>query len=99
MRLFILTQKNSIRVKPLPKEAPVGFKNAVGQFEIASDSVVKEVKKGVPFYFTVRLKGVGNLDRLQFPALVSNKDYRVYPPKNHKKYSRYPARNEGEFSC
>ncbi|MCO7318191.1 BatD family protein [Riemerella anatipestifer] len=73
--------KNSIRVKPLPKEAPVGFKNAVGQFEIASDNVVKEVKKGVPFYFTVRLKGVGNLDRLQFPSLVPSKDYKVYPPK------------------
>ncbi|MDY3548352.1 BatD family protein [Riemerella anatipestifer] len=73
--------KNSIRVKPLPKEAPVGFKNAVGQFEMETETLEKEVIKEKPFYFTVRLKGIGNLDRLQFPSLVPNKDYKVYPPK------------------
>lgn len=69
-------------VKPLPLEnKPTAFSGAVGKFETEVTFTPKQVTAGDPVTLTFTVKGKGNFDRIQPPALVKTDDHNVYPPK------------------
>ena len=72
-----------LRVKRLPSESPLSFKNAVGEFKIEITSPQKEqnIEVGKPINITVKLKGEGNLTKKLLPVIKETEQYKVFPPK------------------
>ncbi|MDX1680637.1 MAG: tetratricopeptide repeat protein, partial [Akkermansiaceae bacterium] len=67
-----------LQAKPLPDNAPSGFENAVGQFEIQISTEDTEVLEGDPIPIDIRVTGSGNLDTLRPPAPVSSRGWKIY---------------------
>ncbi len=70
-----------IRVLPLPKMArPKGFNGAVGQFKLSATATPQESMVGDPITVKMRIKGIGNFDRVSAPVLDVNKEWKTYRP-------------------
>lgn len=82
----ISSNELKINIKPLPKDAPKSFKNAVGNFELTIDADEKtEINKG--FDVWVKLSGEGNLHDIELPKILESEDYQVFKPKKDIKTS------------
>ncbi|MCU7614924.1 BatD family protein [Chryseobacterium sp. GMJ5] len=94
----ILSNKVKLSVKKLPDNAPVGFKNAVGNFSVnvynASQEKI-EVKK--PIHIVVKVSGEGNLTDLHLPKIQLSPDYEVFAPKITSKVMPGKAGIKGEI--
>ena len=64
--------------KPLPPNAPEGFENAIGQFEIAVNTGETNVREGDPISLTLTVTGVGNLDTIKPPAPLDSEGWKLY---------------------
>lgn len=69
-----------LNARPLPKDAPEGFTNAVGQFAMDVSAMETEVREGDPVTLSLSLSGWGNLDSLDPPTLQEPDGWKVYPP-------------------
>jgi tetratricopeptide (TPR) repeat protein len=65
-------------VLPLPKGAPEGFDNAVGQFSLGTAIKQTRVIEGEPLSLDVVVTGSGNLDNLRSPQMIDNSGWKVY---------------------
>lgn len=65
-------------VSPLPKGAPEGFDNAVGEFTIGSAIKQTEVTEGDPLALDIIVTGKGNLDKLSSPQMLEPQGWRIY---------------------
>ncbi len=65
-------------VTPLPKGAPEGFDNSVGQFTLGTAIKQTDVVEGEPLAVDVIVTGKGNLDNLRSPRLIDESGWKVY---------------------
>jgi hypothetical protein len=70
--------KLELESKPLPKGAPEGFENAVGNFHIAVGTATTEVMEGDPIAVDIVVRGSGNLDTLRPPKPLVTDGWKVY---------------------
>jgi BatD DUF11 like domain len=69
-----------LRVLPLPEAGrPADFSGAIGRFTISGAAEPRSISLGDPITQRVTVQGEGNLDRVDLPALVADRDWRIYP--------------------
>jgi tetratricopeptide (TPR) repeat protein len=78
--LNLTAAKLEMDAKPLPANAPAGFRNAVGDFTLtlginASDT---EIREGDPVNVDLAVSGRGNLDSLEAPFLTDPDGWKLY---------------------
>lgn len=72
------TKPVTIQVKPLPTDAPPGFKGAVGQYQIEAAFSPQVAVLNQPSTLSVAISGVGNISTLPEPIWPVLKGWRVY---------------------
>ncbi len=69
-----------VDVKPLPAAGrPENFSGAVGQFTFNATGSPNRVKLGDPVTMKLAVRGRGNFDRIEAPALLESAGWRTYP--------------------
>lgn len=63
---------------PLPKDAPDGFENAIGDFKIKVNTNTTSVLEGDPIPVDIVVKGSGNLDTIRPPKPIETDGWKVY---------------------
>ena len=82
----IKTNGASILIKPIPTTGrPANFSGAVGDFTLLSTAEPSKVHTGDPVAMSVEIKGLGNFDRMEQPALSNTDGWRVYEPSEQTK--------------
>ncbi len=79
------TNAIALSIKPLPEEGkPKDFKGAVGSFDMEVSTKTQRLKVGDPITLSMSVYGEGNIQTIQEPALVINKedDFKVYPAES-----------------
>ncbi|MFL2876570.1 MAG: BatD family protein [Pontiellaceae bacterium] len=72
----------SLPVRPIPqKNRPPTYTGAVGQFEFQASISPTELKTGEPLTLTSHIRGLGNLDKITPPILLTNAAYKLYHPR------------------
>ncbi|MEP6975304.1 MAG: BatD family protein [Spartobacteria bacterium] len=75
----------TLNIKPLPPNAPASFSGAIGNFALMTDVKPKTAQVGDPLTVTARISGRGNFDRVNAPALESERGWHTYPPGSNFK--------------
>ena len=71
----------SIDIKPLPTAGrPATFSGAVGDFTLATSAQPTKARTGDPVSMKVEIRGLGNFDRIEQPALINTEGWRTYQP-------------------
>jgi hypothetical protein len=77
----VKTNGASIDIKPLPTAGrPATFSGAVGDFTLATSAQPSKARTGDPVSMKVEIKGLGNFDRIEQPALTNTEGWRTYQP-------------------
>jgi hypothetical protein len=77
----VKTNGASIEIKPLPTAGrPATFSGAVGDFTLATSAQPTKARTGDPVSLKVEIKGLGNFDRIEKPALINAEGWRTYEP-------------------
>ncbi|MCH6258821.1 BatD family protein [Puniceicoccaceae bacterium K14] len=80
--LTISSKPVTLKVLPLPENAPDTFYGAVGEFELKSTIVPQEVQIGEPVTWTLSLSGKGNWPSgLTLPARSVSNSFRAIQPE------------------
>ena len=74
----VISNKQTIKVKPLPANPPPDFIGGVGNLDIGASLDHKKFKQGEVFKMIVTISGTGNLYNLSEPSLHLPKDLMVY---------------------
>lgn len=72
----------TLEARPLPKEAPEGFTDAVGNFTLTVNAAETEVREGDPISLNLIISGSGNLDTLDPPSPIDEDGWKLYPPSS-----------------
>src|SRR5260370_6518291 len=80
--LRIRSETATLKVKPLPTNAPPNFSGAIGNFTMAVDAKPKTMQVGDPITVTSTINGRGNFDRMNGPALEDERGWHKYPPSS-----------------
>lgn len=73
-------------VKPLPAAGrPANFSGAVGDFKFSATGLPNRVKIGDPITMKLAVRGRGNFDRIEAPALLEPDGWRSYPASSNFK--------------
>ena len=67
-----------LNARPLPPNAPQGFENAVGNFNISAMVSQTEVTEGDPIPVEIIVSGSGNLDTVRPPKPIDPDGWKVY---------------------
>lgn len=77
----VKTNGASIEIKPLPTVGrPSSFAGAVGDFTLATSAQPSKARTGEPVSMKVEIKGLGNFDRIEPPALTNTEGWHAYQP-------------------
>src|SRR6202140_2222982 len=77
----VKTNAASIDIKPLPTAGrPATFSGAVGDFTLATSAQPTKARTGDPVSMKVEIRGLGNFDRIEQPALINTEGWRTYQP-------------------
>src|ERR1700726_1053967 len=77
----VKTNGASIDIKPLPTAGqPATFSGAVGDFTLATSAQPTKSRTGDPVSMKVEIRGLGNFDRIEQPALINTEGWRTYQP-------------------
>ncbi len=68
----------ALNAQPLPANAPEGFTNAVGIFEMEARIEEPEVREGDPISVDLAIKGIGNLDSMAAPVIADPEGWKLY---------------------
>jgi hypothetical protein len=72
----------ALDIMPLPEEEkPSDFKAAIGNYELYVDATPCEIKTGDPITLVVKIKGEGNFNTVEMPALTDSENFRLYTPE------------------
>jgi hypothetical protein len=75
------TNGMTLEIKPLPTAGrPPNFSGAVGQFTVAASIQPRRAQVGDPVMLRVEVRGLGNFDRMEEPALTETKGWHTYHP-------------------
>ncbi len=77
----------TLKVNPLPSNAPAGYSGAVGKINLTASVDPKEVKTNEAITLKVSYSGTGNLKLLEEPSIKFPSDFEVYDPKIANSYS------------
>jgi len=75
------SQPLSIEVLPLPAEAPEGFENIIGQFNISAELGKNDLEVGDTTTLTVTVSGKGNVQDITFEEPDLKGYFKIYPDK------------------
>lgn len=67
-----------LNARPLPPNAPQGFENAVGNFNVSTTVSQTEVTEGDPIAVEIVVSGSGNLDTIRPPLPIDADGWKVY---------------------
>src|SRR6202011_5222793 len=77
----VKTNGASVDIKPLPAAGrPPSFSGAVGDFTLTTSAQPTKARTGDPVSMKVQIKGLGNFDRIEQPALTNTEGWRSYQP-------------------
>jgi hypothetical protein len=68
-RAKIRSNESSIRVKPLPANAPVSFNGVVGDFSVHAYTDRDKVDQGKVIAYTIEIEGKGNIESIDIPKI------------------------------
>lgn len=86
-----------IDTKPLPKNAPKSFGNAVGDFNLEIYTKHQNNEINQPIDVFVKLSGMGNLDNIELPKILQSNDYQIFNPKKNIKTKTKNENLHGEI--
>ena len=90
------SQPLSVNVLPLPDRAPKGFKNVIGQFNIAAKLGKKDLEVGDTTTLTVTVTGKGNVRDISFDEPDLKNQFKIYPDKPEFKQTVHDNQIRGE---
>jgi len=67
-----------LNARPLPPNAPTGFENAVGNFNVSTTVSQTKVTEGDPIAVEIIVSGSGNLDTIRPPLPIDSDGWKVY---------------------
>ncbi len=70
--------KLELESMPLPKGAPDGFENAIGNFKLEVSTALTESQEGDPIPVDMVVSGSGNLDTLRPPKPIDTAGWKLY---------------------
>lgn len=76
--ITISTDSVTVNVRALPPEAPEGFRNAIGQYEIEASASPTELRSGDAFTFRITVSGSGNLEQILAPEITLPQGWRIF---------------------
>jgi hypothetical protein len=79
--LTLFTEPIKLEVQSLPENAPLNYKNAVGQFEIEASISTSEITSGDALTLTVSISGTGNLEQMIAPDISLPEGWRGFDSK------------------
>jgi hypothetical protein len=85
-----------IVVKDLPKPAPAGFVNAVGEFKMTSKVNQNEVEVNEAVNWDIVIEGKGNIDLLTDPEFSFDPDLESFDPKVERNISSNRSGTRGK---
>ncbi|MGQ0508704.1 MAG: BatD family protein [Myxococcaceae bacterium] len=86
----------TLKVKPLPPNAPPGMSNAnVGEWRLYTEMTQQQTELGQPITVRVVLDGRGNLKNIALPPLTGPAALRIYDPTTTDKSSTSQGRMGG----
>lgn len=77
----------TLKVLPLPANAPASFKGAVGKFSVDAKVDNTSIKTNEALTYTLTVTGAGNMQLLQKPELNLPSTVEVFPPKMSENYA------------
>ncbi|SHO61923.1 BatD family protein [Algoriphagus zhangzhouensis] len=84
----------TITVKPLPPH-PLKNEVAVGQFQLRENFKDIEVETGQGFDYSFGITGVGNINAINAPKLISSQNFNTYDPNVRQQINRGYGRVSG----
>lgn len=84
----------TITVKPLPAH-PLKNEVAVGQFQLRENFKDIEVETGQGFDYSFGITGVGNINAINAPKLISSQNFNTYDPNVRQQINRGYGRVSG----
>ena len=95
-RQFLQSESLTIDVIPFPKEAPVDFTGAVGEFSFSAAVDTPKVRINEAFTFYIRVAGSGNLNQFNLPKIDFPASMEVFPPSSSFKRDQFRDDISGE---
>ena len=95
-RQFLQSESLTIDVIPFPKEAPVDFTGAVGEFSFSAAVDTPKVRINEAFTFYIRVAGSGNLNQFNLPKIDFPTSMEVFPPSSSFKRDQFRDDISGE---
>ncbi len=86
IELNLSSRAIKIKVKPLPKNAPISFKGAVGEFRLASSINKTEAQANESIDYKMKISGKGNFHLFGKLEPKFPEDFEVYDPKITNRY-------------
>lgn len=73
----------SLNVKPLPANAPAGFRKTVGDYQLSLErgNLDERIEVNKPVDVVLKISGSGNLQSRNFPKLIRSEDYTFFHPR------------------
>jgi hypothetical protein len=79
----VASPSSELKVLSLPTQGrPGDFSGAVGDFEVSSETSATHVAAGDPLTLRLRIRGVGNFDRVYAPMFDRLDHWKTYPAKS-----------------
>lgn len=82
---ILVSNPVTIKVKNL-EDSPENFSGAVGEFSLQSYLSSDKFEVGVPFSFTLQMKGSGNFYNISRPNIVFSSDFDIFEGQTSIKY-------------
>jgi len=82
---ILVSNPVTIKVKNL-EDSPKNFSGAVGEFSLQSYLSSDKFEVGVPFSFTLQMKGSGNFHNISRPNIVFSSDFDIFEGQTSIKY-------------
>lgn len=80
-KINLVSKEITLQVNSLPEEGrPADFSGAIGHFELEVTARPTKVNPGEPITLTMTVRGVGNLEQLNAPALSRAEEWKTYTP-------------------
>lgn len=80
-QIALSSEPGEVKILSLPTEnRPASFTGAVGQFELAAETISSQTTAGDPVTLKLKISGVGNFDRVTAPAVEKSAAWKTYKP-------------------
>jgi len=88
----------TVNVKPLPKQKPVSFIGAVGEFSVSTEISHDSIDVNDAFTIKINMQGTGNFNLINTPKLDLPNEFEVYDPEVNKNLSKTANGSTGSIS-